>query len=131
MKTRNLSATARVVSASALTLSILACSTMSAAPDEPRAYAASSDVYKVIADKGKYVIMMATWKPGQRDQPHSHPDLGGYVVNDCALRIHEADGKWRDAKPKAGLAFMQAPVKSHWVENIGGSDCRIVIFETK
>lgn len=44
-----------------------------AAADAPRSHIASPDVYQVIAQDNDTRIIMATWKPGQRDAWHSHP----------------------------------------------------------
>lgn len=38
-----------------------------------RSYVASPDVYKVIAESNNTRVILATWKPGQRDAWHSHP----------------------------------------------------------
>ncbi|MDH3321059.1 MAG: hypothetical protein OEO84_15420 [Betaproteobacteria bacterium] len=97
----------------------------------PRAEVASPDVYKVAAQNDKYRILVMTWQPGQRDQWHSHPVAAVYFITDCALRGHYPDGKTREAKPNAGAGRVQPVVESHWVENIGNSECRAVMFEEK
>lgn len=100
-----------------------------AAAAEPRSFAASPEVYKVIAENPSYRVIEVTWKPGQRDQLHSHPASAVYYLTDCALRGHLADGSMREGKPRAGTAVVQAEIAGHWVENIGTSDCRLVMFE--
>lgn len=44
----------------------------------PRSFEASPDIYKVIAEDTRYRIIAVTWKPGQRDQLHSHPASAVY-----------------------------------------------------
>lgn len=39
------------------------------------------------------------------------------------------DGAFRDYKPPAGTAIVQAPIAGHVLENTGTSDCRIIMFE--
>ena len=101
------------------------------AQEAPRSFAASPEVYKVIAENDKYRIIAASWAPGQRDQPHSHTSLGAYFLTDCNLRFHHEDGKTGEPKLKAGAAGAQKPVRTHWVENTGNTECRMVIFEEK
>jgi hypothetical protein len=37
----------------------------------------------------------------------------------------------QEGKPIAGTARVQPPIASHRVENIGTSDCRLIMFEPK
>ena len=97
------------------------------APD----FAASPDVYKVSAESDQYRIVEGTWKPGQRDQFHSHPAMLYYWVTDCSVRFHLPGGASRDAMVPAGEAGVQTTVASHSVENVGKSECKIVMFESK
>jgi hypothetical protein len=97
------------------------------APD----YAASPDVYKVRAQNDQHRVVEGIWKPGQRDQFHSHPAMGYYWVTDCSARIHLPEGGYRDLTISAGTSGVQAPVVSHAVENVGKAECRIVMFELK
>jgi beta-alanine degradation protein BauB len=95
----------------------------------PRSFVASPDIYKVVAQNEQYKVIAVTWKPGQRDILHSHPANAVYYLTDCSLRIHAQDGSFRDAQPKAGAAIVQAPIPGHVLENIGTTDCRLVMFE--
>ena len=38
----------------------------------PPDFAASPDIYKAIAENDKYRVIEVKWKPGQKDQAHSH-----------------------------------------------------------
>lgn len=95
----------------------------------PRSFEASPDIYKVVAENGQYRVIAVTWKPGQRDQMHSHPANAVYYLTDCSVRVHMPDGSFRDYKPRAGAAFVQAPIPGHILENTGTSECKIVMFE--
>lgn len=44
-----------------------------------RSFIASPDVYKATAESGDTRVILATWKPGQRDEWQSHP--ANTVVN--------------------------------------------------
>jgi hypothetical protein len=39
------------------------------------------------------------------------------------------DGTSREGKPSAGAAIVQAPIPGHILENIGTSDCKLIMFE--
>ena len=99
------------------------------ADDAPRSYVASPDVYRVIAESPKIKMVVATWKPGQRDNWHSHPATGVYFLTDCAARVYNPDGKFADVTPKAGGAVVQAPIPSHSFENRGSGECKMLIVE--
>jgi hypothetical protein len=107
---------------------LLIASRASSEQEAPRSYTASPDVYKVIAQNDKTKVILATWKPGQRDQVHSHPRWGIYFLTDCDTRNYLPDGKIRDGSPKAGTAAVGLG-GSHSVENRGTTECRMVIVE--
>ena len=109
-----------------------ATSTIALAGELPDAVTASPGVYKVIAENESLRVIAATWEPGQRDMMHSHPAIGVYILSDCDnMRAHLADGTSRDWSAKSGNAGANNPVKSHAIENIGDTVCRLVFFEPK
>lgn len=95
----------------------------------PRSYEASPDVYHVISQNEQFKIILATWKPGHRDAPHSHPAGALYFVDDCSLRAHAPDGSSRVLYTKSGSGTVQAAIPGHVIENVGTRDCRVVMFE--
>jgi mannose-6-phosphate isomerase-like protein (cupin superfamily) len=98
----------------------------------PRSFLASPEIYKVIAENEQYRVIAATWKPGQRDNWHSHgAPAAGYNVTDCTVRLHSPDGKSTDIKSKAGDARVGAQVPSHSLENTGSAECKLILFEPK
>ena len=99
------------------------------AQQNPRSFVASPEVYKVLAQNEQFKVISVVWRPGQKDVLHSHPASAAYYLTDCSVRVHAADGSFRDAQPKAGYAFVQPPITGHVLENTGTSDCRIVMFE--
>ena len=109
----------RALRSGALAATLLAGATAVLSQTAPLSFVASPDVYKVIAENEQHRIIAVTWKPGQRDAPHSHPAAGVYFLTDCALRFFAADGASRDGQPRAGYAAVQAAIASHSVENIG------------
>ena len=98
----------------------------------PRSFAASPDVYKVIAEDEQYRVIAVTWKPGQRDNWHSHgARVAAYNLTECNTRLHTPDGKSVDNNTKAGDARVRAQAPSHSIENIGKAECRLILFEPK
>ena len=121
----------RALRLGALAATLLASTTAVLSQTAPLSFLASPEVYKVMAENEQYRIISVTWKPGQRDAPHSHPAAGVYFLTDCALRFFAADGTSRDGQPRAGYAAVQAPIASHSVENIGPADCQLIMFEPR
>ena len=114
-------------------LSAVACGTCTAllAQPVPADFIGSPDVYKVIAQNDQFHLVQGLWKPGQRDQFHSHPAQTYYWLTDCTLRFHSSNGSFQDASRKAGQAGSSPPVEKHSVENRGTSDCSVLMFEAK
>ena len=102
----------------------------SASADAPRSYLASPDVYKVIAESNDMRVILATWKPGQRDEWHSHPPAAVYCLTDCAAaRLYSPDGQCIEGPIKAGQAEIHPKVHSHSFENGSDTECRILFVE--
>lgn len=98
----------------------------------PLSFAASPDVYKVIGENEQYRVIAVTWKPGQRDNWHSHgAAVAAYNLTDCNMRVHTPDGKTLDRTSKAGDARVQKQGPSHSLENIGKTECKLILFEPK
>jgi quercetin dioxygenase-like cupin family protein len=95
------------------------------APD----FLASPDVYKVIAQNERSLVVQGVWKPGQRDQFHSHPAQLFYWLTDCRMRWYLPNGSTRDITVVAGHAGSVPPIESHSVENTGAAECRVLMFE--
>lgn len=113
------------------TLALLAFAGTAWAQGAPRSYVASPDVYKVIAQDQTYLVIEATWAPGQRDKPHSHPHNARYFPTNCSLRAFLPDGTTSDLYPPVGAAVVRGSVESVSLQNIGSSACRIIYFEPK
>ncbi len=91
---------------------------------------ASPDIYKEIAGNDQYRMVEGIWKPGQRDDFHSHPRMLFYWATDCSMRWYLPDGTTQDVDVKAGRAGVQDTVV-HSVQNRGTSECRVVMFEPR
>ena len=102
------------------------------AVDVAPSYKADPAVYKVIAENEHFRVIISTWKPGQRDAMHSHEGpLVGYRLTDCNLKVYTPDGKAKAREAKAGEALFNPVIAAHSVENVGSSECQLVIVEKK
>lgn len=111
-----------------LTASLAGCAS---APPVPRSFEASPDIYRVMAENGRFRLIEVTWKPGQRDRMHSHPEAAGYALTNCMVRAHFRDGTTATYPFKAGTGNVQDAIAAHSIENIGTSDCKIIMFEPR
>ena len=71
-----------------------------------------------------------TLKAGESDIEHSHPSEVVYFITGGKLKIHLEDGETMDAEVPDGFVLPHGPW-THRVENVGATDVRAVIFETK
>jgi quercetin dioxygenase-like cupin family protein len=98
----------------------------------PPSYTAAPEVYKLISENENFRVILVTWKPGQRDAWHSHAGpLAAYRLTDCKQRAYTPDGKSQDRESKQGTVNYTPMTASHSLENIGKTDCRILIVEKK
>ena len=77
-------------------------------------------------------VILATWPAGFKDKMHSRPEShSSCALTDCHRILHKADGTADDKKLKAGMARISPPVKAHYFENAGGTECQLVLVELK
>ncbi len=115
------------------TMAMLSVTSFAAsAQTAPPTYQADPSVYKVIFEDQNFRVIEATWKKGENDKSHSHPVPSiVYTLTDCAIRLHDPDGKTRDFNNKAGMALTVPTTQSHTAENIGPGECRVLLVERK
>jgi hypothetical protein len=102
------------------------------AQNAPPSYIAAPDVYKLVSENEQFRVILATWKPGQRDAWHSHLGPSAvYRLTDCSNRAHTPDGKVGGRSGKRGDVAFNAVIPSHSLENIGTTECQVVIVERK
>ena len=101
------------------------------AQEAPPPYLADPEVYKVVAEGATLRMTMNILKPGQRDKYHSHKETAAYYIADCHVRVYTPDGKFIERTIKAGTTSVGGAVVSHSVENIGQTECRVIVTEPK
>lgn len=109
----------------------LLCASAAAQTVQP-SHLANPDIYKVIAQDDRYIVMEVTWKAGQKDNMHSHPKgLVVHFLTDCHSRVTTPDGKATESKRKAGETRISPPVVAHTFENLATTDCKHIHVEAK
>lgn len=120
----------RFVSGGLFALTALGATGTAIAEDAPRSWVASPGIYRVLTFNDQFRLIKMTTKPGQRDKFHSHKTYATYFLTSCDLRLTMPDGTSRDIRGiPMGWSGITPPIKSHSSENIGKSDCEILLFE--
>jgi mannose-6-phosphate isomerase-like protein (cupin superfamily) len=102
------------------------------AKDVAPSYTEDPGVYQLLSENENFRVIMATWKPGQRDKWHSHAGAAtSYRLTDCNMRAHTPDGKSTAREGKRGSVAFNPIIPSHSLENIGTTDCQLLIVEKK
>ncbi len=91
---------------------------------------ASPANYKVLLENEHVRVVEMTLRAGETDQPHSHPAETVYFVTGGRVRLHLPDGGTAEAEFPDGHVMWHEPW-THRVENIGESDIRAIIVESK
>jgi len=113
-------------------IALLGASSAAVAQNAPPTYEADPSVYKIIFEDQAFRVIAATWKAGITDKSHSHPVPSvAYSVTDCALKLTSADGKTVNLNPKAGTSMAVPITASHTAQNVGSTDCQLVLIERK
>jgi len=99
------------------------------AENVPESHVASPEIYKVLSEGDGLRVILATWKPGQKDNMHSHPSLAAYSLTNCSARVFKADGATADKQLKAGNSRTKGPTKKHSFQNIGKKICQTLLVE--
>jgi hypothetical protein len=95
-------------------------------------YKGDPDVYKIIFEDQNLRVISAIWPAGATDKPHTHPVPSIiYFLTDCTQTLTSADGKTREAKPKAGVVNSVPIVAEPHTARNTGPECRAIIVEKK
>jgi quercetin dioxygenase-like cupin family protein len=90
----------------------------------------SPDKYKVLLENDHVRVVEYSIKPGERDQPHTHPPKVSYVVSGGSLRITLRDTSFVSTDSTGEVAW-RGNVPWHFAENVGATPIRIILFEVK
>ena len=100
--------------------------------DVAPSYKEDPGVYQLLSENEDFRVIMATWKPGQRDKWHSHEGAAAsYRLSDCTMTAHTPDGKSVSRNGKTGEVKFNPIIASHSLENTGTTECKVLIVEKK
>jgi hypothetical protein len=125
--------TTRLALAIGVTAAAMASGTIGTAYAQPAppSYVASPDIYKIIAEDAHNVLILADFKPGQRSNTLSLPARLSYSLTDCALRYTSAKGASWDYTFGAERPGSVTADESVSIENVGSTECKVLIFQSK
>ena len=87
-------------------------------------------VYKLVYENDRVRVLEITFAPGSKIEKHSHPDHFGYVLSPGKLRIHKPNTDPMEAELTVGQVLW-IPAETHWGENAGETEIRILVTELK
>src|SRR6478672_6552547 len=90
----------------------------------------SPEKYKVLLENDRVRVVDYSIKPGERDQPHTHPPKVSYVVTGGSLRITLRDTSFIAADSTGEVAW-KGVVPWHYATNVGNTNEHIILFEVK
>ncbi len=90
------------------------------------------DMFTVKLENDRVRVVDWTFKPGDKEPTHTHPELVVYYLAGGKFRVYGPDGKVRREmfEVKAGDTFWQQPIK-HALENIGTTEIHAIVVEFK
>jgi quercetin dioxygenase-like cupin family protein len=116
------------VVAAALTAPARSLSCQQSAEIDP--VSVSPDKYKVLLENDHVRVVEYSIRPGERDNPHTHPPKVSYVASGGSLRITLRDTSFVSTDSTGEVAW-RGNVPWHFAENIGTTPIRIILFEVK
>ncbi len=89
------------------------------------------DTCSVKLENERVRVLEWTFKPGDKEPMHTHPEYVIYCLAGGKVRLYGPDGKvLREREWKAGDTSWSGPVK-HMTENIGSTEIHAIIVEFK
>ncbi len=90
----------------------------------------SPNNYKVVSEDERFRVLEMNLPAGQKDEVHSHPSEVVYFITGGKAKIHLPDGQVVEADIPDGHV-MSNEAWTHQVENVGSSDIKAIIVESK
>ena len=87
------------------------------------------EIHKAVFENETIRVLDVVVPPRHKTLPHWHPNNIGYVLSPGRLRFTLTDGTVRDAELSVGQVTHGSG--EHIVENVGGSEVRVIQIEFK
>ena len=91
----------------------------------------SPDQAKILLENEYVRIIEYSLKPGEKDNPHTHPPKTSYVISGGMLRVYPENEEPFDAEEVTGATEWADKRGKHYVENIGKTTVTILLTEIK
>jgi beta-alanine degradation protein BauB len=91
----------------------------------------SPDKYKVVLENEHVRVIQYTLKPGEKDNPHTHPPKTSYVISGGTFRVYPENEQPFDYVEVEGVSEWSDKTSKHYVENIGNTTISILLTEIK
>jgi beta-alanine degradation protein BauB len=92
---------------------------------------ASPDKYKLVLENDYVRVIEYTLKPGEKDNPHTHPAKTSYVISGGTFRVYPENAEPFDYVEVQGVTEWSDRTSKHYVENIGNTTITILLTEIK
>lgn len=92
---------------------------------------ASPDKYKLVLENEHVRVVQYTLKPGEKDNPHTHPPKTSYVISGGTFRVYPENEKPFDYVEVEGASEWSDRTSKHYVENVGSTTITILLTEIK
>ena len=100
-------------------------------PTEIDVLNASPDKYKVVLENDHVRVIQYTLKPGEKDNPHTHPPKTSYVISGGTFRVCPENEEPFDYVEVQGVTEWSDKTSKHYVENVGNTTITILLTEIK
>ena len=91
----------------------------------------SPDKAKIVLENEFVRVIEYSLKPGEKDNPHTHPPKTSYVVSGGMLRVYPENEEPFEAEEVTGATEWADKRGKHYVENIGKTTVTILLTEIK
>lgn len=91
----------------------------------------SPDKAKILLENEYVRVIQYSLKPGEKDNPHTHPPKTSYVISGGTLRVFSDNEKPVDFEEVTGATEWSDKRWKHYVENIGTTTVTILLTEVK
>jgi quercetin dioxygenase-like cupin family protein len=92
---------------------------------------ASPDKYKLLLENDHVRVIQYTLKPGEKDNPHTHPPKTSYVISGGTFRVFPENEEPFDYVEVQGVTEWSDKTSKHYVENVGNTTITILLTEIK
>jgi len=92
---------------------------------------ASPDKYKLVLENEHVRVIEYTLKPGEKDNPHTHPAKTSHVISGGTFRVYPENEAPFDYVEVQGVTEWSDKTSKHYVENIGSTTITILLTEIK